>query len=118
MKIADAQRRIRMDDVATPQPSREQLPVNIGLSEEHRKQLSKGLQGVLADFYTLLGKTHGFHWNVVGLQFRSLHEMFEEQYRDLQNAVDEIAERIRALGFSRSWQSQPIPEAHDDQGRA
>ena len=54
---------------------------------------------MLADSYTLLGKTHGFHWNVVGPQFHSLHEMFEEQYRDLQDAVDEIAERIRALGF-------------------
>jgi starvation-inducible DNA-binding protein len=88
-----------MDDIATAQPSHEQLPVNIGLSEPHRKQLSEGLQSVLADSYTLLGKTHGFHWNVVGPQFHSLHEMFEEQYQDLQEAVDEIAERIRALGF-------------------
>ena len=88
-----------MDDIATLQPSHEPVPVNIGLSEQHRKQLSEGLQGVLADSYTLLGKTHGFHWNVVGPQFHSLHEMFEEQYRDLQDAVDEIAERIRALGF-------------------
>jgi starvation-inducible DNA-binding protein len=88
-----------MDDIATPQPSHEPLPVNIGLSEQHRKQLAEGLQGVLADSYTLLGKTHGFHWNVVGPQFHSLHEMFEEQYQDLQDAVDDIAERIRALGF-------------------
>jgi starvation-inducible DNA-binding protein len=88
-----------MDDITTPQPSHEPLPVNIGLSEQHRKQLAEGLQGVLADSYTLLGKTHGFHWNVVGPQFHSLHEMFEEQYQDLQDAVDDIAERIRALGF-------------------
>ena len=56
-------------------------------------------KGCWPNSYTLLGKTHGFHWNVVGPQFHSLHEMFEEQYRDLQDAVDEIAERIRALGF-------------------
>jgi starvation-inducible DNA-binding protein len=88
-----------MNDIVTAQPSHEQLPVNTGLSEQHRKQLSEGLQVVLADSYTLLGKTHGFHWNVVGPQFHSLHEMFEEHYQDLQGAVDEIAERIRALGF-------------------
>jgi starvation-inducible DNA-binding protein len=49
-----------MGDIATPRPSHEPVPVNIGLSESHRKQLSEGLQGVLADSYTLLGKTHGF----------------------------------------------------------
>jgi len=88
-----------MVDTTTLQPSHERLDVNIDLSAQQREALCEGLQQVLADSYTLLGKTHGFHWNVVGPQFHSLHEMFEEQYRDLQEAVDEIAERIRALGF-------------------
>ena len=88
-----------MNDAVAIKPSHERIDVNIGLSEQHRQALSDGLQLVLANSYTLLGKTHGFHWNVVGPQFGSLHAMFEEQYRDLQEAVDEIAERIRALGF-------------------
>ena len=56
------------------------------------------LARLLADTYTLYLKTHGYHWNVTGPQFRSLHLMFEEQYTELAVAVDEIAERIRALG--------------------
>lgn len=54
---------------------------------------------LLADTYTLYVKTHGFHWNVTGPHFASLHALFEEQYRDLAGAADEIAERIRALGY-------------------
>jgi starvation-inducible DNA-binding protein len=88
-----------MDQTVARAPSHERLEVDIGLGEPHRKALSGGLQRVLADSYTLLGKTHGFHWNVVGPQFHNLHEMFERQYQGLQEAVDEIAERIRALGF-------------------
>lgn len=80
-------------------PSLEPLAPRTGISEAGRRALSDGLAQVLADSYTLLGKTHGFHWNVRGPQFPGLHAMFEEQYRDLQKAVDEIAERIRALGF-------------------
>lgn len=56
------------------------------------------LSKVLADTYVLYLKTHNFHWNVEGERFRSLHEMFEDQYRDMWGALDEIAERIRALG--------------------
>ncbi|HZH28209.1 MAG TPA: Dps family protein [Azospirillaceae bacterium] len=81
------------------QKSAETLQVATGIDEESRKALADGLARVLADTYTLLGKTHGFHWNVTGPMFHSLHEMFQEQYEDLAQAVDEIAERIRALGF-------------------
>ena len=56
------------------------------------------LARLLADTYTLHIKTQGYHWNVVGPNFRSLHLMFEEQYEELSDAVDEIAERIRTLG--------------------
>jgi starvation-inducible DNA-binding protein len=63
-----------------------------------RGVVAEGLARLLADTYTLYLKTHGYHWNVTGPHFRSLHLMFEEQYLDLRDAVDEIAERIRALG--------------------
>ena len=53
---------------------------------------------MLADTYTLYLKTHNFHWNVTGPQFNTLHLMTEEQYTELALAVDQIAERIRALG--------------------
>jgi starvation-inducible DNA-binding protein len=79
--------------------SHEPMAVRTGIGDEQRKALADGLAKVLADTYTLLGKTHGFHWNVTGPQFHSLHQMFEEQYTDLTGAVDELAERIRALGY-------------------
>lgn len=63
-----------------------------------RGVVADGLARLLADTYTLYLKTQGYHWNVTGLQFRALHLMFEEQYLELRDAVDEIAERIRALG--------------------
>ena len=75
------------------------MTINIGLSEAHRKQLAEGLSRLLADSYTLYLKTHNFHWNVVGPMFQALHILFENQYTELALAVDEIAERIRALGY-------------------
>jgi starvation-inducible DNA-binding protein len=72
--------------------------VNTGISAEHRKQLAEGLSRVLADSYTLYLKTHNYHWNVTGELFHPLHEQFEEQYTELAEAIDVIAERIRALG--------------------
>ncbi len=74
------------------------MDINIGISEENRKEIANGLARVLADSYTLYLKTHNFHWNVTGPQFNTLHVMFETQYTELATAVDEIAERIRALG--------------------
>jgi starvation-inducible DNA-binding protein len=62
------------------------------------KPVTEALKTVLADSYTLYLKTQFFHWNVTGPHFRSLHLLFEEQYTDLQTAVDDIAERIRTLG--------------------
>jgi len=74
------------------------MKIHTGLSEQHRKQIAEGLSKLLADSYTLYIKTHNFHWNVTGSQFQMLHDLFEKQYLDLAEAVDEIAERIRALG--------------------
>jgi len=75
------------------------MNINIGINEEDRKQIANGLSKLLADTYTLYLKTHNFHWNVTGPMFQSLHVMFEQQYRELAEAVDSIAERIRALGL-------------------
>lgn len=68
------------------------------LDPESRAKVAAGLARLLADSYTLYLKTQNFHWNVVGPHFSSLHLMFETQYQELALAVDEIAERIRALG--------------------
>ena len=72
--------------------------VNIGIGEDDRAAIAQGLSRVLADTYTLYLTTHNFHWNVTGPMFNTLHRMFMEQYTELWNAVDGIAERIRALG--------------------
>ena len=72
--------------------------IDIGISDIHREAISKGLSHFLADSYTLYLKTHNFHWNVAGPMFQTLHLMFEGQYQELALAVDEVAERIRALG--------------------
>lgn len=71
----------------------------IGVSEEGRRAVADALSGMLADTYTLYLKTQNFHWNVTGPHFKHYHEMFGEQYEELADANDEIAERIRALGF-------------------
>jgi starvation-inducible DNA-binding protein len=73
--------------------------IDIGISEADRKEISEGLGRLLADTYTLYLKTHNYHWNVTGPMFQTLHLMFETQYTELAMAVDQIAERIRALGF-------------------
>ncbi|TPV58584.1 DNA starvation/stationary phase protection protein [Aestuariibacter sp. GS-14] len=74
--------------------------IDIGISETDREAIAGGLKKVLADSYTLYLQTHNFHWNVTGPQFRELHLMFEEHYNELALAVDDIAERIRTLGFA------------------
>jgi starvation-inducible DNA-binding protein len=72
--------------------------MDVGLSEEERKAVAGHLGRLLAETYTLYLKTHNFHWNVVGPRFRELHLMFEEEYNELWQAADLVAERIRALG--------------------
>ena len=72
--------------------------INIGLDDNARKKVAGALNNVLADTYTLYMKTHAYHWNVTGPQFHTFHVKFEEQYREMWAALDEIAERVRALG--------------------
>lgn len=74
------------------------MKIDIGIEKEKREQIAEGLSRALADSYTLYLKTHNFHWNVTGPQFQALHAMFEQHYSELALAVDELAERIRALG--------------------
>ena len=74
-------------------------PIDIGISEKDRRKIADGLSRLLADNFSLYLKTHNFHWNVTGPMFQTLHVMFMEQYNELWIALDQIAERIRALGF-------------------
>jgi starvation-inducible DNA-binding protein len=72
--------------------------IDIGISTSDRAKIAKGLSHLLADSYTLYLMTHNFHWNVTGPMFNTLHLMFMGQYTEQWNALDLIAERIRALG--------------------
>ena len=72
--------------------------IDIGICIADRERIVQGLSALLADSYTLYLMTHNFHWNVKGPQFNSLHIMFMTQYTEQWNALDLIAERIRALG--------------------
>ncbi|HQS98874.1 MAG TPA: Dps family protein [Thiobacillus sp.] len=72
--------------------------MDIGISDADRAKIAQGLSRLLADSYTLYLMTHNFHWNVTGPMFNTLHTMFMQQYTEQWNALDIIAERIRALG--------------------
>ena len=74
------------------------MDIDIGIPTDRRAAIAEGLSRLLADSYTLYLKTHNYHWNVTGPMFQTLHTMFMTQYTELGLAVDEIAERIRALG--------------------
>ena len=84
--------------------------VNIGISKADRSKIAEDLSQLLANSYTLYLQTHNFHWNVTGPMFRELHLMFEEHYTELAVAVDDIAERIRTLGF-------PAPGTYEEFSR-
>ena len=75
------------------------MAIDIGINETDRKNIAEALSRMLADSYILYLKTHNFHWNVPGPMFQTLHTMFMTQYTELWNALDLIAERIRALGY-------------------
>ena len=99
--------------------------MDIGISEQDRARIAEGLSRLLADSYTLYLKTHFFHWNVTGPMFQTLHLMFDAQYNELALAVDQVAERIRALGhvapgsyadyarLTSISESQGVPKAQD-----
>lgn len=85
---------------ASPAAGSSAPSIDIGISPGDRKKIAEGLSRFLADSYTLYLKTHNFHWNVTGPMFNALHVMFETQYTEQWTALDDIAERIRALGFN------------------
>lgn len=70
-----------------------------GISDEHHKRLAGGLSALVADTYLLMVKTHGYHWNVVGPLFVTLHTLTEQHYEDMFQAIDDLAERVRGLGY-------------------
>lgn len=76
-----------------------EVAIDIGIGGKDREKIVNGLAKVLADTYSLYLKTHNFHWNVEGPMFNTLHLMFMEQYTELWNALDAVAERIRSLGY-------------------
>jgi starvation-inducible DNA-binding protein len=98
---------------------------NLELTDQAKKECAEALSKVLSDTFVLYLKTHNFHWNVVGPQFLAIHGMLEEQYRDLWNSIDDIAERIRALGtlapgtttklteMSEIRENEKVPAAQD-----
>jgi len=90
----------RATPAASPSPTSMAPGVDIGISDEDRKAVAEDLAQFLSDSFTLYLKTHNFHWNVTGPMFNSLHAMFMEQYTEQWNALDETAERIRALGYN------------------
>ena len=73
------------------------MAIDIGITRKDRESIAKNLAKLLADTYSLYLKTHGFHWNVTGPMFNTLHLMFETQYNELWLAADTLAERMRAL---------------------
>ncbi len=86
---------------------------------EHSKTVADELAKLLAESYTLYLKTHKYHWNVTGPNFHSLHQLLEQEYTELATAVDEIAERIRALGQKAPGsyaEFGKLSEVHDDEG--
>jgi starvation-inducible DNA-binding protein len=74
------------------------MSVNIGLTDDDRPRVVAILNTLLADEFLLYTKTRNFHWNVTGPQFNDLHKFFEAQYEALDETIDEVAERARALG--------------------
>jgi starvation-inducible DNA-binding protein len=74
------------------------LDIDTGISRENLRKISNILNDDLADEYVLLTKTRNYHWNVEDTRFNDLHKFFEEQYEIISAAVDEIAERVRAVG--------------------
>ena len=100
--------------------------MNIGIEAGQRAEIAQGLKHLLADSYTLYLKTHNYHWNVTGPMFNTLHLMTEDQYTELAESIDGIAERIRALGmpapqttaeFNQRSSIDDLPEKVELKGR-
>ncbi|MEX0962333.1 MAG: Dps family protein [Simkaniaceae bacterium] len=73
--------------------------MHTGIEENDRKMIADGIEKILANTYTIYLKTQHYHWNITGKEFYSLHLLFQKQYEELAETIDEMAERVRALGF-------------------
>src|SRR5215217_6764922 len=73
---------------------------SIGLEETRTKELADKLSDLLANYSVFYQNARGFHWNIKGDKFFELHQKFQDLYNDLLLKIDEVAERIRTLGYS------------------
>lgn len=74
------------------------MSINIGIKDDDRAAVANLLNTLLADEYVLYTKARNFHWNVVGPDFSELHAFFETQYEEINEIIDDVAERARTLG--------------------
>lgn len=74
------------------------MKVNIGITEKNRQAVAAELNKLLADEHVLYNKTRNYHWSIEGPSFMEFHKLYEQQYTDLAEVIDEIAERIRTIG--------------------
>ena len=74
------------------------MKVNIGITEKNRQAVAAALNQLLADEHILYNKTRNYHWSIEGPSFMEFHKLYEEQYTQLAEIIDEIAERIRTIG--------------------
>lgn len=96
-------------------PRPKEQPMDNGIDDQPRVELARAMSRALADSYMLSLKTQYCHWNVVGPLFYSLHQLTEVQYRDLFGAIDNLAERIRALGAVAPGSLQAFSKLSDIQ---
>ena len=96
---------------------------NIGISSQNRNDVVEILKKLVSDEYILYTKTRNYHWNVTGPQFNDLHKFFEAQYEELDNIIDDVAERIRELGsmsiatlteFTKNGRLKEEPNSYPD----
>ncbi|RYY57180.1 MAG: DNA starvation/stationary phase protection protein, partial [Chitinophagaceae bacterium] len=99
------------------------MKVNIGISEKNRQAVALELNKLLADEHVLYNKTRNYHWSVEGPSFMEFHKLYEGQYTELAETIDQIAERIRTIGHFAEGRLKEIlqlasldePEAPTDQ---
>ena len=89
-----------MSNITAIRSRTEELPVRTGIDRKDRKMLAELMERALANTFVLYHKTQAFHWNVTGPLFYSVHKLTEEHYEDMADAIDNIAERIRSIGFT------------------
>lgn len=102
-----------VEELTLDNQSHYKLKMDIGVSDQQRKKIAGGLSNILADSYSLMLMLHNYHWNVRGKNFRQIHLLTEEQYENMFEAVDIIAERIRSLGHLAPGSFKEFSELSD-----